>query len=66
MNFVDCLSEDAREAWPLIYRRLTGKRWRAPKKDERGIECHVKIDPKEVEQVMKQTPNVPIDEQGRE
>lgn len=58
MKFIDCLSEDTREAWPLIYRRLTGKRWKPPVKDERGITCETKIeDPEEIAKLMKEKPS---------
>lgn len=53
----DNLSEKSRKDWPEIFERLTGKKWEKPTKDKRGITCEVKIDPKEVEQVMRMKPS---------
>ena len=56
-TFTDLLSEKSRTSWPLIYKQLTGKKWKPPEKDKRGITCETKIeDLQEIDKIMRQKP----------
>jgi len=53
----DSLSEKSRETWPEIYKKLTGRKWVSPKKDQ-PIKCEPKIESlEEIDKLMRQRPN---------
>ena len=57
-KFTESLSETGRKNWPEIYRRLIGKEWVPPGKEERGITCETKLeDIEEIDRLMRQKPN---------
>ena len=58
MKFYDLLSEATRQEWPQIYHKLTGKKWKQDKKDERGITTEVQLENlEEIDKIMRQVPN---------
>ena len=61
------LTEENKEKLALVYKNLTGKKLRPPARDKQAIHCEVKIEsPAEIAKLMQQSPNYPIDVQGRE
>lgn len=61
------LSEEDQEKLSQIYEQLTGRKLKPPKRDERLIHCEAKLEsPREIAKIMEQTPNYPLDVQGRE
>jgi len=58
MDFVDCLSKQSKENWPVVYEHFTGKKWRPLRKDKRGIRLEAKLeDVEEIGRIMCQVPN---------
>lgn len=53
-NWWKVLTESGKERWAELWKETTDMDFVPPKEDMRGIDCEVKIDPKEVEQVMKE------------
>ena len=67
MNFLEALSESGKANWPVIYKKLTGKKWVTPERDKRGIQCEAKLESlEEIDKQMRDKPNYVIDKQGRE
>jgi hypothetical protein len=64
----DSLSPISKVNLARVYKNLTGLDFVPPKgEDKRGIHCEVKIESlPELDKLMKETPNYPIDVQGRE
>jgi len=63
----DSLSEKSRRDLPEIYKKLTGRKWVPPKKDNRAIHCETKIENvAEISKLMKEKPGYSVDFQERE
>jgi len=67
MNFLDCTTEEGKKALAQVYKRLTGREFRPPRRKGRAITCDVKIESlSEIDKLMRQKPNYTISKQGRE
>jgi len=59
------LTEEDKGKLVEVYKNLTGKKLRPPARDKQAIHCEVES-PVEIAKLMQQSPNYPIDAQGRE
>jgi len=61
------LTEEDKEKLAQIYKNLTGKNLRLPLQDKQAIHCETKLESlQDIAKLMQQSPNYPIDAQGRE
>jgi len=59
MRFRDCLNEESKELWKVLYRAFMHK--------DEPEEIHVDLEtPEEMVEIMEETPNYTISKQGRE
>jgi len=66
MNFLDCTTENGKRVLAELYEQLTGRKFKLPPKDGRGITCEVKIEDREqIANMMQEKPNYGIESASR-